>query len=339
MDKKILVLGGTGAMGAYLVPKLLDRGFLVDVISLDDMKSDNKRLNYIKCKNGKDPEYIKEILKNRYDGIVDFMMYNTKEYTAAYKQLMENTEHYVFLSSYRVYADDKIITEETPRLLDVSSDKEYLATDDYSLYKAREENLIYDSGFKNWTIVRPAITYSKYKYQLTSCEANLTVQRAMEDKILLLPEEVKDKQATMTWGNDVSEMIARLVFNDEAVGQVYTTSTNEHNSWGYVADCYKELIGLKAVWIPMEDFIKVKSNGEICPGDDVWKLKYDRMYDRVVDNSKILKATGMSQSEIMPLYDGLKHELTVLPKDYRWEKQQKIWDLMDKYIAENNIKN
>ena len=29
--KKILVLGGTGAMGVYLVPKLIERGYAVDV--------------------------------------------------------------------------------------------------------------------------------------------------------------------------------------------------------------------------------------------------------------------------------------------------------------------
>ena len=40
--KKILVLGGTGAMATYLVPKLAERGYSVDVVSIDDMQ--NKEL-------------------------------------------------------------------------------------------------------------------------------------------------------------------------------------------------------------------------------------------------------------------------------------------------------
>ena len=43
-QKKILVLGGTGAMGVYLVPELLRMGYRVDVVSLDDIKSDNPNL-------------------------------------------------------------------------------------------------------------------------------------------------------------------------------------------------------------------------------------------------------------------------------------------------------
>jgi hypothetical protein len=39
-----------------------------------------------------------------------------------------------------------------------------------------------------------------------------------------------------------------------------------------------------------------------------WQLRYDRMFDRVMDNRKILDATGMKQFELMPLYDGLKLE-------------------------------
>ena len=35
--KKVLVPGGTGAMGVYLIPELLHLGYAVDVVSLDDI--------------------------------------------------------------------------------------------------------------------------------------------------------------------------------------------------------------------------------------------------------------------------------------------------------------
>ena len=46
--KKILVMGGTGAIGRHTVKELLEMGYKVDVLSLDDVKSDNPCLNYIK---------------------------------------------------------------------------------------------------------------------------------------------------------------------------------------------------------------------------------------------------------------------------------------------------
>ena len=121
MSKKILVPGGTGAMGVYLVPELLKMGYEVDVIALDDMESSDPKLRYIKA-NAKDKEYIAEMLKNGYDAVVDFMTYWSKEERDTFPKLyLENTKHYIFLSTYRVYANEEHpIKETSPRILDVT---------------------------------------------------------------------------------------------------------------------------------------------------------------------------------------------------------------------------
>ncbi len=55
-----------------------------------------------------------------YDAIVDCMGYSTQKFNERYRMMLDNTSQYIFLSSYRVYADSKgLITETTPRLLDV----------------------------------------------------------------------------------------------------------------------------------------------------------------------------------------------------------------------------
>ena len=115
-------------MGEYLTRYLYDMGFKLDVFSLDDRES-KQNLTYIKA-NAKDKATVAEYLKNDYDAVIDFMMYNTKEFTDTYKMFLDNTDQYVYLSSYRVYADDNPIRETSPRLLDVSPDKHYLASDD-----------------------------------------------------------------------------------------------------------------------------------------------------------------------------------------------------------------
>ena len=324
--KKILVLGGTGAMGTYLVPKLAERGYSVDVVSIDDMRN-KPGINYIKA-DAYDRKVMAELLKKGYDAIVDFMIYDTARFAERYEMLLENTEHYIYLSSYRIYADEEHpITETSPRLLDVSEDREFLGYEDYSLYKARGENILRSSKFKNWTIIRPAITYSKHRFQLVTLEANTVVARARQSKPVLVPKKAMEIRGTMSWGGDIAEMIARLVLNKDAICEIFTVSTAEHNAWKTVAEYYKELIGLCVIPVETEIYLNCF--------DNYWgaryQLIYDRFFDRIVDNSKILRVTGMKQSELMPLYKGLEKELSALPKDYDFGSFY-VNDNMDKIL-------
>ena len=59
-----------------------------------------------------------------------------------------------------------MITEESERLLDTSIDQDFLSTDEYSLTKARQEDILQSSKQKNWTIIRPYITYGTSRLQL-----------------------------------------------------------------------------------------------------------------------------------------------------------------------------
>ncbi len=332
-NKKVLILGGTGAMGVYLVPELLSMGYRVHVAALDGFESlpqGNPHLTCTKC-DAKDEGALCELLKEGCDAIVDFIIYTTEEFKERYSLLLENTDHYIFLSSYRVYAGQTPITENSPRLLDVSEDLEFLASEDYALFKAREEDILKQSAYSNWTAVRPAITYSKRRFQLTTLEAAVVVRRTFQGKTLILPEEAMSVQGTMTWAGDVAKMIARLVLNKCAYCECFTVSTAEHHTWKEIAEFYKQLIGLHYITVDMETFLNV-----IAPGSKHarWQLQYDRMFDRVIDNRKILNATGLKQADFMPLYDGLKQELSALPRDFDWSNtpHYEMNERMDAYL-------
>ena len=94
------------------------------------------------------------LLKNTYyDVIVDFMNYNYEEFLECHRALLEATDHYIFLSSSRVYANHEgRITENCPRLLETSKDEAFLSTNRYALRKAREENILRQSGLINYSI-------------------------------------------------------------------------------------------------------------------------------------------------------------------------------------------
>lgn len=334
-QKKILIPGGTGAMGIYLVPELLRMGYAVDVVSLDERHSEHPSLRYFKA-DFKADGVAAEFLKNDYDAIVDFMVYGTKEIRSKVFPLIKNCGHYIYLSSYRVYADEEHpIKETSPRLLDVSKDTDYLAndpeflaSDDYALYKARGENQLMLSDFSNWTAIRPAITFSSRRYQLVTLEAGSVVQRAREGKTVILPREAMQKQATMTWAGDVAKMIARLLFNKAAYREIYHVCTAEHNTWETIAGYYEKLIGLKYITVSREEFLNI-----ISPNHDmnvVRQLDYDRLFDRVMDNTKILNATGLKQSDLTSVYDGLARELAALPSDVVFTDVRNEW--MDAYL-------
>lgn len=314
MGKKILVLGATGAMAVYLIPELLKKGYTVDGVSLDDVKSDNENLRYIKA-NAKDIDFLKELLKENYDGIVDFMLYfSVDEYKPYYELFMPNTKHYVFLSTYRVYAGDTPLHEGAKRLLESELPDDFAYEREYSIYKAQEEDFIRSGKYKNYSIVRPAITYSKRRFQLTTLEAHVLVYRMLRGKTVVLPESAMDKQATMSWAGDVAKMFSAILFNPRAFGETYNVATSEHMPWRDVAKIYEDIGGLKYITVDDETYFYIMygSEGSVYGKQ---QLMYDRCFNRIVDNSKILELCGLTQSDLMPLKDGLAREYKNLNPD------------------------
>lgn len=298
---KILILGGTGAMGIHATKLLSGLGHQVFVTSRKE-RSSFENVEYLKG-DAKDSTFLGKLLDQSWDAIIDFMIWSTEEFSANCQMFLASTKQYIFLSSYRVYADSSVITEESPRLLDVCDDKEYLATDEYALAKARCEDILVSSGLKNWTIVRPAITYDgSGRFQLGVHEANLWLWRALHGISVPFPDTMLEKQATMTWGGDVARMIARLVGNSKAIAEIFTVSTSEHKTWAEIAEIYKKIVqSLKLASCKLDKFERERGGK--------YQIRYDRMFDRVVDNSKVLDTVALSQTDLISLEDGLASEL------------------------------
>ena len=103
--EKILVLGGTGAMGKYVVPLLAEKGYLVDVYSMDDVTSDNPNIRYFK-KDCYNIDSLREILAEGHDCIIDYLIYERNKFVDRYKLFLENTKHYIYLSTYRICEEE-----------------------------------------------------------------------------------------------------------------------------------------------------------------------------------------------------------------------------------------
>ena len=304
--KKILVLCGTGAIGTYLVPELLSMGYKVDVVSVDDVISHHINLRYIKL-DLSDFYKVKELVKGEYNAIIDLFVYRSVELFKPYADLFLNSsDQYIFFSSYRVYAGDYPIKETSPRLFDLTKDDVLLKSGDYCIYKAQCEDYLKNSGKKNWTILRPSITFSKRRFQLVTLEADVFMWRVFNHKTVILPREAMDIQGTLTWAGDSGRLIARLIFNPYAYGEIFTVSTSEHHTWKEMAQIYNEIKPFSYICVDAKTYCDL-----IIP-DNIFikqQLVYDRCLNRVVDNTKILNATGMKQEQLASAKQSLAFEL------------------------------
>lgn len=301
--KKVLLIAGGGTLGRYTAKELLNKGCAVDVICLEDYTSNNPKLCYYKAKA--DLNYLTEFLKDKYyDGIVNFIHYYVPEmYKPVHKLLTSKTDQLIFLSSYRVYAESKQpLTEEAPFLADVVEDEEFLKSEDYAVPKAIcEKYLREESDTKNWTVVRPIISFSDKRFDLVTVSGHEIIDAARSGKTVILPEAAKNLTAGLDWAGNSGKLIANLLFKKECLGEAYTVSSGQNLTWGEVADIYTRLTGVKFKWADTEEYVKTGHGGYI--------LIYDRLYDRAVDNTKILKATGLNKDDFTSIEDGIKIEL------------------------------
>ena len=326
MDK-ILVLGGTGAMGSFLV-QMLQEKYDVYVTSRKKRNS-TERLHFI-IGNAHDTEFLKKLIEgNHYRAIIDFMNYSTYEYSLRVDMLLNATDQLFFISSSRVYADERTPLKETsPRLLDVPSDKDYLATDDYGLAKARQEDILRNKVKKNWTIIRPYMTYFPNRLDLGVYAKELWLYRVIKGRTVIFTEDIAGKLVTLTHGVDVATGIAALVGIDEALGETFHITQEKALLWKEVFAIYKDEI-IKAGYN-----LKVKMFDHPTL-DEGYIYQYDRLYNRVYDNTKI--KTYIDTSSFVPPELGLRRCIREFLKNPCFDqidwKKQAYWDTLTNEYA------
>ena len=303
---KVLLFGGTGAMGRSLVNFLLQEGDEVDITTRSSVTSHNSSVKYIQG-DAHSLDFITPILAKHYDVIIDFMVYSTKEFSARYEMFLNNTGLYVFLSSARVYANcNEKLTENSPRLLDTDIDSQYLSSDEYALAKARQENMLFSSPMKNWLIIRPYITYNDNRLQFGTYEKECWLYRVLHGQTVVFLQDIFERFTTMTSGVDVANIICKLshlaISND-----VFHVTTNESVKWKEIWNIYAAAVKKTKGYAPRlllvdDEKLYMRSVGNPC------QLQYDRMFNRIFDNTKVMKHVGNYSFEKIEI--GLTNALT-----------------------------
>ena len=266
-------------------------------------RKNHKNITYIKCNALVEWDKLQELLKFDFDAIIDFMLYDVGEFQKRVNAYLSSTKQYIFISSCRVFAESKSrLSEESDRLFDVSSDQIYIKSNDYNLVKAREEDILHNCIKSNWTIVRPYITYNTGRLQLGVYEIDYWLSRALRGKAIIFPEDMVSKYTTLTFAGDVAVNIARLVGKDSSHGEIYDIVSSQYATWDSIFHIYDNVLFDKT-----GHHIQVKFIQNSIPLNAIWNrytIKYDRLFDRKFNNSKIKKTTGFDK--YTSLQDGLK---------------------------------
>lgn len=238
---KVLLLGGTGAMGSHLATLLANDATDVAVTSRN-RSGISGAVRYLGG-DAHDMDFLAGVLSEPWDAIVDFMVYNTPAFGNRLRTLLGATAQYVFISSARVYAKSASpLIEDSPRLLDVSTDKAFLATDEYALTKARQEDLLRQSDRSNWTIIRPYITYSEARLQLGVLEKEDWLYRALKGKAIVFSSDIARKHTTLTYGRDVSRGIRAIIGQSGALGEAFHITADDAIGWDKAMSVYLDVL-------------------------------------------------------------------------------------------------
>ena len=237
--RNVIVLGASGAMGMPLV-RILAENPEIEVYASSRKQRSSDTVHWL-CGNAKNKAWIQEQLSSqKYHAVVDFLNYSTAEFQDRYRFFLDHTDHYMFLSSARVYAEASgMIREDYPRILDVCRDKDYLSGDSYDLAKARQEDLLCGSGNTNYTIIRPSLTYNDERLQFTLFEKDEWLYRPLDGNSIVFPQDMEHVVTTMSHGEDVAQVISRLIGNPAAFGQIFNVSGGGSMTWGEILDIYR----------------------------------------------------------------------------------------------------
>lgn len=306
---EILVLGGTGAIGKALVDNLKKENTVY--VTSRKKQADEERVVFLQG-NAMDEVFLKEVLKKRkWDCIVDFMAYESADFYKKVKLFLESTKQYIFLSSARVYNYcEDIINENSYRNLDIVKDKSFLKTKDYSLEKAREENILKEATSNNWTILRPYKTYSSDRLQLGFLEKENWLYRCLQGKSIVFSEDLFQAYTCLSSSKDVAVCIAKMIGNQSCLGETYQVITGETTSWKDILEIYCKTLqkrGYKA------DVYLGKSAYDIWKGRPDYTIQYDSLKNHIFDNSKM---ESLLSKEELDSFSKTEEELSKFLDDF-----------------------
>lgn len=328
---RILMLGGTGAIGTSIIDVLRNNNkYEITVTSRQNRISEYSNVLYLQG-NANELEFLNTIPDDSYDVLVDFMNYRNENLERNIHKLIKIAKQYIFLSSSRVYDNSQRIIDENCSLFwDTTDDVDFRNSGTYAVKKAYQERFVKEIGKNKVTIVRPYKTYMANRLQLGEYEIKNWLRRIVNNRPIVINEDILDKDTTLTSGTDVAKGIISLFGNLQTYGETYQIATSEYMTWGDVLNIYVKVLKEKG----FNPVIYLAKNTE--PIDKLFECGYHMPYDiklgRRFNSAKIDKIKHICYK---PMKEGLEEALlkNLKETDYSNFENTEYDEVVDDFIA------
>ena len=308
--KRILLIGGTGSMGFYLTELLLKQNYQVEVAAIAPGEIQHPNLQYF-ILDARDIGNLTRLLETHPDAVIDFLDYKPAEYRKRCELFLRNTKHLFLplqlpgLHRSRSGHHGRVAVAERrrtrPRIPGIPT------TTPFTRRKTKRS-------------CAPCLTTTGPSSGPRSSSRNSVCRDFARRQLHLQPgdgEETGPDRRQRGRGTEYlylvrrcCQTLCRTALRPDTFRETYSLCTGEHRTWGEWAKAYRELIGLETWTIPQEEFEGIYWNRAQWA---LYQFRYDRMLNRVLDNSKVLKAAGLTQSDLTPVWKALEFELRRFP--------------------------
>ena len=135
-------------------------------------------------------------------------------------------------------------------------------------------------------IFRNSIPSLPLFYQLSPLEKEFWLYRALHGRTIVFSKDLADRITTLTYGADVARGIAALIGRNETFGEIFHITGNSSYKWNEILDLYLDVIENTTGSRPK---VLMEERYSSYIGGSAQQIRFDRLYDRVFDNSKIGK--------------------------------------------------
>ena len=324
MNKKILIIGGSGIISSAVVDCCIEHGYDVTMINRGNNRAyTNSKAKVILC-DARDADRLRSLMTNvYYDVVIDFIVYTKEQLAISLSIFASIAKQYIFISSAQVYntsvSKEWKEEDETPQpLWSYSVNKE--SSEKFLRAYCEEHNV-------NFTIVRPGVNYDNRRIPYGMCPANgkhyTIVARILAGKPIVAWNDGQNK-LNITRVEDFANGLIGLFNNPKAYNECINIVGDYVYTWQEVLETIGRIlnVSVKTINIPLADYVV-----EL----DKWEqevLLGGRACDLVCSNSKLRSIVADYQTKI-DLEEGLRNTIEWYKSnnfykgfDYRWDAEQ-----------------
>ena len=284
MDKRILIIGGTGNMGYYLSERLAQVGCDLTLLNRGITKEDLPRsIHRLSVDRTDHRQMRRALLAKSFDIVVDFVLYRRDEAQTIIELFRDNVEHYIALSSGQVYLvrdglqrpyrESDYDGELIPAPAETSYHyEEWL----YGVQKRDVENEISAEGSRSnfpYTILRlPMVNSARDPYNRL-----FNYYLRLRDGGPILVPKTPNYALNHVYALDVVAIIMHLIESGKGKGKTYNIAQDEHVSHEDFLNILASIMGTKANWLSADRNALV-SNGflpDCAPFSERWMSALD----------------------------------------------------------------